>query len=106
MERNINKLMSKADQKDQAEIRRIVDVFSTYMKDVVLGNDISQKQKAEVCGDVVRMKDLYQKYGCSFPWESTFEDLYDYEDFVGKFLYEIYNRKIIKAQLLRHKEKC
>lgn len=47
-------------------------------------------------------KNLYEKYGCSFPWQSTLEDVYDYEDFIGKFLYEIYNRKIIKEQLLKH----
>lgn len=102
MERAIKTLMSKADQKDQAEIRRIVEVFSRYMTDVVIGNEVSQKNQSDICVDVRKLKDLYEKYGCSFPWQSTLEETYDYEDFIGKFLYEIYNRKIIKEQLLRH----
>lgn len=102
MERAIKTLMSKADQKDQAEIRRIVEVFSRYMTDVVIGNEASQQNQSDICVDVRKLKDLYEKYGCSFPWQSTLEDIYDYEDFIGKFLYEIYNRKIIKEQLLRH----
>lgn len=102
MERAIKTLMSKADQKDQAEIRRIVEVFSRYMTDVVIGNEVSQQNQSDICVDVRKLKDLYEKYGCSFPWQSTLEETYDYEDFIGKFLYEIYNRKIIKEQLLRH----
>lgn len=102
MERAIKTLMSKADQKDQAEIRRIVKVFSRYMTDVVIGNEVSQQNLSDICADVRKLKDLYEKYGCSFPWQSTLEDIYDYEDFIGKLLYEIYNRKIIKKQLLRH----
>lgn len=102
MERAIKTLMSKADQKDQAEIRRIAEVFSRYMTDVVIGNEVSQQNQSDICADVRKLKDLYEKYGCSFPWQSTLEETYDYEDFIGKFLYEIYNRKIIKEQLLRH----
>ena len=102
MERAIKTLMSKADQKDQAEIRRIVEVFSRYVTDVVIGNEVSQQNQSDICADVRKLKDLYEQYGCSFPWQSTLEDIYDYEDFIGKFLYEIYNRKIIKEQLLRH----
>lgn len=102
MERAIKTLMSKADQKDRAEIRRIVEVFSRYMTDVVIGKEVSQQNQSNICADVRKLKVLYEKYGCSFPWQSTLEDIYDYEDFIGKFLYEIYNRKIIKEQLLRH----
>lgn len=102
MERAIKTLMSKADPKDQAEIRRIVEVFSKYMTGVVIGNEVSQQNQSDICADVRKLKALYEKYGCSFPWQSTLEDIYDYEDFIGKFLYEIYNRKIIKKQLLRH----
>lgn len=102
MERNIKALMSKSDQKDQEEIRRIVEVFSRYMTDVVIGNEVSKQNQSDICADVRKLKDLYEKYGCSFPWQSTLEETYDYEDFIGKFLYEIYNRKIIKEQLLRH----
>lgn len=102
MERAIKALMSKADQKDRAEIRRIVEVFGRYMTDVVIGKEVSQQNQSDICADVRKLKDLYEKYGCSFPWQSTLEDMYDYEDFIGKFLYEIYNRKIIKKQLLRH----
>lgn len=72
------------------------------MTDVVIGNEVSQQNQSDICADVRKLKALYEKYGCSFPWQSTLEDIYDYEDFIGKFLYEIYNRKIIKKQLLRH----
>ena len=102
MERGIKTLMNKADQKEQAEIRRIVEKFSRYMTDIVIGNEVTQQTQSDICADVRNLKNLYQKYGCSFPWQSTLEELYDYEDFIGKFLYEIYNRKIIKEQLLRH----
>lgn len=76
MERAIKTLMSKANQKDQAEIRRIVEVFSRYMTDVVIGNEVSQQNQSDICADVRKLKDLYEKYGCSFPWQSTMEDIY------------------------------
>ena len=52
MERAIKTLMSKADQKDQAEIRRIVEVFSRYVTDVVIGNEVSQQNQSDICADV------------------------------------------------------
>ena len=79
-------------------------IYCIHIKRAVVTHDIDRlyAQLQDICVDVRKLKDLYVKYGCSFPWQSTLEDIYDYEDFIGKFLYEIYNRKIIKEQLLKH----
>ncbi|MGM9941875.1 MAG: hypothetical protein ACI32N_07805 [Bulleidia sp.] len=100
MEQNYNRLLKSVTETEKQQIEHIVHNFAIYMSEVMLSDAVNEEHRTKICEDVRTLQKLYDKYDIPFPWQADFEREYDYEDFIGKFMYDVYNRTVLKRQIV------